>query len=86
MAGSIRWDAWKHDAQLRDGTRILDWLAGRGVTGPREEMEADRRRAEETRQAIDAWREATPPCLDYPVGQRDEVFARHRALAAGARG
>jgi hypothetical protein len=81
---SIRWDAWKHDAQLRDGTKILEWLARRGVTGPREEMEADMRRAEDTRQAFDAWREATPPCLipllDSMTGSQFDIGPLRRAL------
>ncbi len=81
---SIRWDAWKHDAQLRDGAKILNWLAERGVTGPREEMEADRRRAEETMKAIDAWREATPPCLiplwDVMMGAPLDIGPLQRAL------
>jgi len=28
---AVRWDFWKHDAQLLDGKVIADWLAERGV-------------------------------------------------------
>ena len=28
---AVRWDYWKHDAQLLDGSAIRSWLAERGV-------------------------------------------------------
>src|SRR5262249_24590442 len=29
----IRWAAWKHDAQLRNGRELTDWLTAHGVEG-----------------------------------------------------
>jgi hypothetical protein len=46
---SIRWSAWKHDALLRDGLRLLAWLADQGAAAPLEAYEEDQRRAEEYR-------------------------------------
>lgn len=60
---SIRWDAWKHDALLQDGRRLLTWLADRGATAPLEAYEEDQRRAEEYRQAAIRWQQAMPACL-----------------------
>jgi hypothetical protein len=31
---SIRWNAWKHDAVLQDGTTLMNWLAERDVRIP----------------------------------------------------
>jgi hypothetical protein len=31
---SIRWDAWKHDAHLRDGSALLNWFDARGFSDP----------------------------------------------------
>ncbi len=60
---SIRWEAWKHDALLQDGHRLLTWLAERGVTAPLEAYEEDQRRAEAYRQAAAKWQGAMPKCL-----------------------
>ena len=60
---SIRWNAWKYDALLRDGQRLLTWLADQGAAAPLEAYEQDRRRAEEYRQAAIRWRQAMPACL-----------------------
>ena len=60
---SIRWEAWKHDALLADGHVILDWLAGRGVSGPRDAYEAAERDAQRSRTAAERWWAAMPPCL-----------------------
>jgi hypothetical protein len=60
---SIRWDAWRYDALLQDGRRLLTWLADRGATAPLEAYEEDQRRAEENRQAAIRWQQAMPACL-----------------------
>lgn len=60
---SIRWDVWKHDAQLRDGQALLKWLADRGVSSPLQAYQAQQQRAEEARQATKRWHEAMPTCL-----------------------
>jgi hypothetical protein len=60
---SIRWIAWKHDALLRDGRRLLTWLADRGATAPLQAFEEDQRRAEEYHQAAIRWQQAMPTCL-----------------------
>jgi hypothetical protein len=60
---AIRWDAWKHDAQLKEPGRLLDWLAARGVDGPRREAERMKERAEESRLQAERWLAATPECL-----------------------
>ena len=65
----IRWDAWKDDAVLQDREKILDWLSERGVTGPREKREADKRRAAAEEEAMDRWRAAVPECL-HSLGDR----------------
>ena len=60
---SIRWDAWKHDALLLDGRRLLTWLAEQGATAHLEAYEQDQVRAEEYRQAAIRWEQAMPTCL-----------------------
>jgi hypothetical protein len=60
---SIRWEVWKHDALLVDGHVILDWLAGHGVSGPREAYEAAELDAQRYRAAAERWWAAMPPCL-----------------------
>jgi hypothetical protein len=69
-ARSIRWESWKHDAVLRDGRRLVEWLAERGVMGPRQTIEEEERAAEERaemalkeEEAILGWRQAMPECL-----------------------
>lgn len=34
---SIRWDAWKYDALLKDGLQLLNWLADKGLEAPLKE-------------------------------------------------
>lgn len=77
---SVRWDAWKHDARLEDGHRLLMWLAARGATGPLQAHEAARRRSEESDRAAARWREAIPPGLQ-PFWERMQGFAQADELA-----
>ena len=60
---SIRWNAWKYDAFLQDGPRLLRWLADQGATAPLEAYEEDLLLAEEYQQAARRWQAATPTCL-----------------------
>lgn len=60
---SIRWDAWKNDALLRNGMQLLTWLADRGITAPLEAYKEDQRRAEVHRQEENRWKHAMPECL-----------------------
>lgn len=61
---SIRWEpAWKSDAMLADGRRLLEWLAARGVEGPLRQREKDDEDARVRQRAYEAWRAAMPPCL-----------------------
>lgn len=36
---SIRWSAWNSDARLLEPRKLIDWLAEKGVTEPKEEMD-----------------------------------------------
>ncbi len=61
---SIRWEeAWKYDALLKDGPRLLTWLAEQGAAAPLKAFQEDQKRAEESRQATLRWQEAMPACL-----------------------
>ena len=68
----IRWRAWKDDAQLADGVRLLEWLARHSVEYPLaafRETEAD---AERAQAAFERWVVAAPPCLSDLVLEFDE--------------
>jgi hypothetical protein len=60
---AIRWDAWKHDAYLKEPERLLNWMSAHGVDGPRREVEEARRRGEEARRQVERWLEAMPDCF-----------------------
>jgi hypothetical protein len=57
---SLRWTGWDGDALLRDGDRVLHWLARHGAGGPL--AQAQRRQAERERELLDrqAWTAAAP--------------------------
>jgi len=59
----IRWPAWKGDAELVDGPRLLSWLAARGVTYPLEEFEKMRLASEASNHDWERWAENMPACL-----------------------
>ena len=61
---SIRWHAWKYDASLQDGLALLDWLAARGVTGPKDQYKAARRLSLEQEEAAARWQRSMPDCLE----------------------
>ncbi|BCJ50704.1 hypothetical protein Asp14428_21790 [Actinoplanes sp. NBRC 14428] len=58
-AASVRWPGWEGDAQLRDGARMLRWLAAYGIEGP---PGRDEERARE-KLARDGWLAAAPPAV-----------------------
>jgi hypothetical protein len=60
---SVRWAAWKDDAELLDGRRLLDWLAQRGVPGPLDEFLEDQRREQQGQADWQCWVAAMPDCL-----------------------
>ncbi len=62
---SVRWAAWKDDAELVDGRRLLDWLAQRGVTGPLSEFLEGQRSEEQGRIDWQRWVAAMPDCLKH---------------------
>jgi hypothetical protein len=78
----IRWNAWKDDARLVDGERVLEWLRDLGVDYPLAAYrEAERDRALQATQA-DRWQAAMPACL-APFAERifeDGVAFDHSAL------
>jgi hypothetical protein len=59
----IRWDAWKDDARLVDGLKLLEWLAARGVQYPLQDYEAARQRGAVEEAAWKRWFDAMPACL-----------------------
>src|SRR5205823_14812343 len=73
---SIRWNAWRHDAVLREPQRLLDWMTAHGVHGPRREVEEGRRRAEESARQVERWLAATPECLRPFWSQREHTHDR----------
>ena len=60
----IRWDAWKHDALLEDGRRLLSFLDERGLSEPLERYERSLRQAEDAERAAKRWRDAMPSGLE----------------------
>ncbi|MCO5165392.1 MAG: hypothetical protein M9894_03365 [Planctomycetes bacterium] len=68
---SIRWEAWKDDAILREGMSVISWLAERGVTRPLELDEQQRREQVEYERARQRWEAATPTCLRGLVAERE---------------
>lgn len=83
---SIRWDAWKDDAQLQDGQALLNWLADRGVAAPLQAYRAAQHRAIERQETAHPWLEAMPACLRpyWPEMQGFDVDVEvvRRALAS----
>jgi len=76
---SIRWGAWKYDALLVDGERLLAWMAERGATAPLEAYREARLLEEVQRRALARWQEAMPRCL-YPYAE--EMFTSARGMAS----
>ncbi|MGY4643677.1 hypothetical protein [Cellulomonas sp. URHB0016] len=85
----VRWSGWSGDAELKDGSALLQWLASYGVAGPLE----DKTRAAVQRDVAlaqqEAWKDRVPACVrplaDEMVaagpqdrGVADEVSAQMR--------
>ncbi|HSF81475.1 MAG TPA: hypothetical protein VLA49_09590 [Anaerolineales bacterium] len=66
---SIRWEAWKYDALLKDGLRLLAWMAEQGLTSPLEAFQEAQLREYVQRQALARWQQAMPACL-YPFAEQ----------------
>lgn len=60
---SIRWDQWKFDARLVDGSKSVNWLADHGIPHLKQQREDALRQSEEARKASDRWYQAMPECL-----------------------
>jgi hypothetical protein len=60
---SIRWDAWKTDADLQDGYQLLTWLAGREVSAPLKRFQFQQRQQEDARKSRERWCMALPECF-----------------------
>lgn len=84
---SIRWNAWKHDALLKEPHRLLNWLSDHGVGGPRLEIEETSRLYEESQRHREQWLEAMPDCF-RPFQERmdDDLNSElHQLLLAALR-
>jgi hypothetical protein len=84
---AIRWDAWKHDAWLKEPDLLLDWMSAHGVDGPRREVEETGRRGEESRRQAERWLGAMPDCF-RPFWERmdqDRDPELHRLLLEALR-
>jgi len=68
---SIRWNAWRQDAWLKEPEKLLDWMSTHGVTGPRDEVERSKKRQEESRQYAARWLAAMPDCLRPFLGKME---------------
>lgn len=81
---SIRWDAWCWDAVLVDGDALCDWLAARGVTGPKEEVAMLERIDADSHAQWERWLAAMPPCLTplWEAAVEDEDNGAGDAYAA----
>ncbi len=62
-AHSIRWNAWKSEALIKDVPVLINWFAERGINEPKEAYEEALRFQEQTTQLMNQWRKAMPPCL-----------------------
>jgi len=86
---TIRWNAWKDDAELVDSRRLLGWIEAHGFRAPLEAFERDRRQEQAYRDEYERWREAAPdpvrPLLDAaatePVEGGDPLEPVRAALA-----
>jgi hypothetical protein len=70
----IRWSAWKHDAKLVDGYRLLEWLAVHGVHYPLQEYKDSQQRRAINEAAWQRWFAAMPSCLQ-PLWQISEAIS-----------
>jgi hypothetical protein len=60
---SIRWKQWKDDAQLKDGQKLLAWIASKGSPEPLEQFMEMKRQEEEQRRTLERWKAAMPICM-----------------------
>jgi hypothetical protein len=66
---SLRWAGWTSDGMLEDGMRVLNWMAERGFSEPRERFFQQQRAAEKSRELDLQWLAAAPIPL-RPLGER----------------
>jgi hypothetical protein len=60
---SIRWDEWSSDGQLAKRGAIFEWMARRGVTGPFDRYEEEKRDQQEAVALEQSWIEAAPEAV-----------------------
>jgi len=60
---SIRCGLWKDDAELLDGTLILQWLADHGIPELLDAFKKDEIRAKEHAAELAHWKNAMPACI-----------------------
>lgn len=68
---AIRWDKWKHDGALHDGTSLINWLHERGVSGPKKQFEEDRERELAEKRTQEIWLDAMPKSIAAIWSQLD---------------
>lgn len=60
----IRWEkAWRFDASLAYGRRLIDWFASNGVDGPKQAFEARLKDKRRTTADLQKWMMSMPECL-----------------------
>lgn len=60
---SIRCSLWKTDVRIADTEKWLQWFDQRGITAPRQEVEAARAQQKQNRKDWDKWMDAMPTAL-----------------------
>ncbi|WP_131803431.1 MULTISPECIES: hypothetical protein [Pseudofrankia] len=60
---SLRWQGWDGDVRLRDGGRVLHWLADHGVVDPLARAAKRQRARQEAQLAQERWKTAAPAAV-----------------------
>jgi hypothetical protein len=66
---SIRWDEWSSDGQLTKRGAVFEWMARRGLTGPLDDYEEEKRDQQRAATFKQAWVEAAPEALQALISQ-----------------
>jgi hypothetical protein len=77
---SIRWSAWKDDAELINGVGLLEWLAAQGVRYPLLEHQASKQTRAIAEETWKRWVAAMPPCLRPLLAAQREFIGMVIAL------
>ncbi|MFF4102872.1 hypothetical protein [Streptomyces sp. NPDC001903] len=68
---TLRWGQWEGDAVLAEGRLLLEWLEGRGMPGPLQQFDTDRRHRQERAAEQRTWLAAIPVGLE---GATDRIL------------